>query len=135
MQMSAATLAKLELEEELLEAIERARAVTAMVARRRAERTLAGDLRRFDLAEVLTQIANVEAAGVAEPQLFHQAEHWRARLIEADAALAEFPHGTDEQLPKLIANARREQASGRPPGAKRALFRHVVELLRQNRPD
>ena len=133
MQMSETMLAKLELEEELRESITSARAITAQVARRRAERTLAGDLRRFDLSEVETQIANVRAAGVAAPQLFHQAEHWRTRLIETDDALATFPRAADPALPKLIENARREQQTGKPPGAKRALFRHILELLKQAR--
>src|SRR5512139_976604 len=127
MQMKDATLAKLELEEELREAIDRARAVTSPVARRRAERTLAGDLRGFDLVELATQVENVEQTGVADSALFHLAEQWRTRLIEEDAAVAEFPGTID---PTLIAKARAERDTGKPPGAKRALFRQVLEQLR-----
>jgi len=91
------------------------------------------DLRGFDLVDLATQVANVEATGVADSQLFHLAEQWRTRLIEDDAAATEFPGGNAEPLPRLITDARRERDTGRPPGAKRALFRHVLAALRQGR--
>jgi ribosome-associated protein len=131
MQISDSTLEKLDLDDELRVAIERARAVTAMVARRRAERTLAGDLRQVNLSALRKRLANVQATGVADPELFHRAERWRARLIEeGDAAAVEFPGGNEEPLPRLIAQAKREHLTGRPPGAARALFRHVFAVLK-----
>lgn len=126
MQLKPAALAKLELEEELREAIDRARAITSQNARRRAERTLAGDLRRFDLLELTTQLENLERAGTLAAQPFHSAEAWRTRLLADDAALAEFPGPLD---PLLIANARRERDTGKPAGAKRALFRAIMAVL------
>ena len=131
MKLPASALAKLELDEDLREVIDRARAITSMVARRRAERALAGDLRRHDLVALARRLANVHATGAAEPQLLHAAERWRTRLIEEGlAAAAEFPGGSVEPLPQLIAQARRERDTGKPPGAARALFRHVVTVLK-----
>ena len=131
MQVPDSTLDKLDLDEDLRAAIARARAVTAMVARRRAERTLAGDLRSVNLSALKKRLANVQATGVADPELFHRAEQWRARLIEeGSAAAVEFPGGNEEPMPRLIAQAKREQATGRPPGAARALFRHVFAVLK-----
>ncbi|HLL25712.1 MAG TPA: DUF615 domain-containing protein, partial [Kofleriaceae bacterium] len=72
MQMKDATLAKLELEEELREAIDRARAITSPIARRRAERSLAGELRGFELGDIAEQIENADAGNV-DTQLFHLA--------------------------------------------------------------
>ena len=131
MQVPDSTLDKLDLDEGLRAAIARARAVTAMVARRRAERTLAGDLRAVNLPALKKRLANVQATGVADPEMFHRAERWRTRLIEeGDVAAVEFPGGNEEPLPRLIALAKREHATGRPPGAARALFRHVFEVLK-----
>ena len=62
MKLSAPAVKKLELEEDLREAVDRARAVTTHIARRRAERTLAGDLRRFNLVALATQLAKVHEA-------------------------------------------------------------------------
>ncbi len=136
MRLSAAAVKKLELDEGLREALERARAVTPHVARRRAERTLAGELRRYDLVELDAQLAKVHEAGNTDARQLHVAEQWRARMIEEGvAAAASFPGGADEPLSRLIDAAKRERASGRPPGAARALFRHIVEVLKAQRPE
>jgi len=49
------------------------------------------------------------------------------------SAAAELPGGADDELPRLVEAARRERATGRPPGAARALFRHIVELLKTDK--
>ncbi|MGE3454723.1 MAG: DUF615 domain-containing protein, partial [Kofleriaceae bacterium] len=69
-------------------------------------------------------------------QHFHLAERWRARLIEEGAtAAAEFPGGATDELLRLIAAAQRERDIGKPPGAARALFRHVADALKPQRSD
>jgi ribosome-associated protein len=131
MKLPVSALGKLGLDEDLRASVDRARAVTAHGARRRAERTLAGALRRSDLVALDARLAQVQATGAAEPQQFHRAEQWRARMIEEGlAAAAEFPGGAAEPLPQLIASAQRERATGKPPGAARALFRHIVAVLK-----
>jgi ribosome-associated protein len=131
MKLPVSALGKLGLDEDLCASVDRARAVTAHVARRRAERTLAGDLRRIDLVALDARLAQVATTGAAEPQQFHLAEQWRARMIEEGlAAAAEFPGGVTEPLPQLIASAQRERVTGKPPGAARALFRHIVAVLK-----
>src|SRR5438094_6333501 len=82
MALSAPAIAGLALDDDLRETIERARAVTARVARRRAERTLAGELRRYDLVEIAEQLVAVQQGADAKVQQFHLAERWRARLID-----------------------------------------------------
>ncbi len=128
MKLPETTVKKLDLEEGLRDAIDRARAVKSMVARRRAERTLAGDLRRFEIAPIEEQLEKVQSGG-SDVQQFQLVEKWRARLIEEEGALAEFSIA-DVELPRLIAAARRERDTGRPPGSARALFRHLAELLK-----
>jgi ribosome-associated protein len=134
MQLPAAKLGKLPLEEELRDAIDKARAVTSHIARRRAERELAGALRGHDLRELAEQVAKVEETGTVDAHDFKLAERWRARLLDEGAtALAEFPGADDPELPRLIAAALRERTTGKPPGAQRALFRHVMEVLKAQR--
>jgi ribosome-associated protein len=132
MKVAESVIAKLGFDDELHTAVARARAVTSPGARRRAERALAGELRRAGALPGLEQrLATVEEAGAAEPRLFQLAERWRARLItDGLAAAQELPGGAAEPLPELIRRAQRERATGRPPGAARALFRHVVGVLK-----
>ena len=130
MEVPAHVLDKLDLDEELRASVDRARAVTAHVARRRAERGLAGDLRRAEVDDLEARITSVQQTGMAAPRLFPLAERWRARLIdEGEAAAAEFPGGATPELTALIEKARRERDVGKPPGAARALFRHVIAAL------
>ncbi|MEO6771799.1 MAG: ribosome biogenesis factor YjgA [Kofleriaceae bacterium] len=130
MELRPPVLKRLELEEGLREAIDRARRITTLIARRRAERTLAGDLRRFDTADLDAQLAKVHDGNVDEQQ-FHLAEKWRTKLLAEGLAGAEtFPGGADAELPRLIDAAQRERDTGKPPGAARALFRHVAEALK-----
>lgn len=131
MGLSSSAFAKVELEEELREAVERARAVTSPIARRRAERTLAGELRRYEIEEIEAGVARVQESGASETRLFQLAERWRARLIEEGVAAAEeFPGGAGDELRRLIGEARRERDTGRRRGAARALFRHVFAALK-----
>ncbi|HUS33079.1 MAG TPA: ribosome biogenesis factor YjgA [Kofleriaceae bacterium] len=132
MQLPDTTIEKLELGEDLEHEVTQARRITSQIARRRAERSLAGSLRGEDLLELQRKLENVQETGSSEPRLFHLAEQWRARLIEEGiAAAAELPGGAADPLPKLIQNARRERDTGKPPGAARALFRHVMQLLKK----
>jgi ribosome-associated protein len=138
MKLGEPALRKLDLEGDdndgLRDAIDRARAVTSHIARRRAERALAGDLRRYNLVELEAKLAALAEGNNADARELQLAERWRTRLLdEGIAAAAELPGGGGEQLPTLLANARRERTSGKPPGAGRALFRYLVAKLKTTR--
>lgn len=130
MKLKDAQLAKLDIDDELREEIQTARRVTSHIARRRAERTLAGELRHVDLAVLEEKLEKLEQGDAGDVRQFHAAEQWRARLIEEGmAAAAELPGGYDDELPRLVDAARRERDTGKPPGAARALFRYVMSRI------
>jgi ribosome-associated protein len=132
MKMNDTMVAKLEMSEEVHAEIVKARAVKSLNARRRAERTLAAVLRAIDLKDLRARIAAVRATGSVDSERLHLAEKWRARLLDEGPAASEaFCAGeVDHALPGLIAQALRERTSGKPPGAGRALFRHIAEVLK-----
>jgi ribosome-associated protein len=136
MELNDPTVKKLEISEVLRESIERARKVKAHIARRRAERTLAGDLRKFedDLVGLEEQLQKISETGNPDAQQLHLAEQWRTRLLaEGIKAATTFPGGVTEELPRLIDAAVKERDTGKPPGAARALFRHIVDQLKAQR--
>jgi len=131
MQLPEPALKKLALDQELRFVVDHARSIKALGARRREERRLAGELRRYDLQKIDEKLSKLHESENTDTELFHKAEAWRAQMIAGGvAAAAEFPGGIDEELPRLIDAAQREGATGKPPGAARKLFRHVIEALR-----
>jgi ribosome-associated protein len=131
MKASDALVGRLELDEELREVIADARRITSLVARRRAERALAGHLRRVDIAGVERALAVARDNRGPDAARLHAAERWRTRMLdEGITAVAELPGGDPEHVfPGLIAQARRERETGRPAGAQRALFRRIIDRL------
>jgi ribosome-associated protein len=131
MQLSEPALKKLVLDQELRFIVDHARSLKALGARRREERRLAGELRRYDLQAIDERLSKLHLSENTDTELFHKAEAWRAQMVAGGvAAAAEFPGGVDEELPRLIDAAQKEAATGKPPGAARKLFRHVIEALR-----
>jgi ribosome-associated protein len=135
MQLPEAEVDRLDLDRDLREAVDRARAVSPRVARRREERRLAGVLRDGDLDELEARLASLQAQTRADARQFQRAEAWRARLIDEGAAATEAflaEHGGLDRTrwAELIAAARRERDRGKPRGARKALFREVMAVLR-----
>lgn len=133
-QLPEAELNKLALEEGLREVVDHARSMTSRGAMRREERRLAGVLRYVDLDDLETRMSNLQRSGQADVRLFHQAEHWRARLLEegepaAEAFCASCAGADRVVLDRLTAEATRAQSRGRPRGAGRSLFRWVMAAL------
>lgn len=135
MKLPASALGKLGLDEDLRVDVVRARAITAQIARRRAERSLAGALRRVDLEALEARLESVRATGLGDPRRLHQGERWRTRLLDEEGGLAAFVATyaavviDAEALARQIAAARNERTTGKPPGAGRALFRQIAAVL------
>lgn len=129
MEIKDSTLKRMTLDDELREKIVDARRVTSHVARRRAERALAGELRRWDLPPIDAELARVQQ-NTGDVEELHLAERWRAALIEGSSDLERYPYDFDDELLRLIEAARKERDVGKPPGAGRALFRKVIDQIR-----
>lgn len=134
MTMSASALGRLHLDEYLAGEVASSRRITALAARRREERRLAGVLRSIDLDDLTERLAAVERGSEIDRRPIKLAETWRTRLLDGggadlDALLHEQPSLDRARLTALLADARRERDTGRPPGAARALFRTILTAL------
>jgi ribosome-associated protein len=102
---------------------------------------VAKKLRNIDTSDLERYLASLQQDASQVTQRHHRAEAWRDRFLagahddqhsNGDAALAEFlqlrPDADRQSLRQLIRNARREQASGKPPAAARNLFRMLREM-------
>ncbi|MBK9031110.1 MAG: DUF615 domain-containing protein [Myxococcales bacterium] len=136
MEMSPSALGRLGLDGDLRVEVDRARKITSLIARRREERRLAGALRKLDTDELEARLAKVAQGGSGDPRPFQLAEAWRTRLLDGgpaatEAFIAEHAPPPAPALAALVEQAVTERATGKPRGAGRALFRHVLAALTQ----
>lgn len=138
--MSPAQLARVPLDEELRAEVERTRAVTSHIARKRQQQFLAKQMRKLgeeELAAIRAALVDDRTRAVREAAALHQLERWRERLLDGgDEALADFiaehPAIDRQQLRQLIRNACAERKAGRAPHASRELFRLLREQQAPN---
>jgi ribosome-associated protein len=125
-------LNKLDLPEQLRDAINEAKRITANGATRRQMQYIGKLMREVDTVPIQEQLDRWEGKNVAENAHFHRLERWRTRLIEEESAFAEwlsqYPETDTQQLRTLIRNARREQAANKPPKSSREIFRLLREI-------
>ena len=127
--LAPAQLARLELPEQLLEAVLEARGISKFGALRRQLRYIGRLMHDVDSTTIAAKLRALEAGSRAASAHLHRLERWRTRLMQEDGALAElarsYPGCDETKLRTLVLGARREQAEGRPLHSFRALLREL----------
>lgn len=138
-ELSKDKLIKLNLPEELFEAVLESKKITANGAIRRHRQYLGRLMREIDTAPITEQLARWDGKHTAENAYFHGLERWRERLIHDNNALSEFmelhPATDSQQLRTLIRNAQKEHAANKPPKSSRELFKLLREITSADNPD
>lgn len=133
LRLTSAELARIDLPEELRQAITGSARITSHEARRRHLQYIGKLMRQVDADEVRAAIGRATGESRAAVALMHLAERWRDRLLADDEALTAFMSerpGADVQwLRAAIRAARREHAAGQPPKHARALYRWLHDQL------
>jgi ribosome-associated protein len=133
--LSPEVLARLDLPEQLRDAVEACRTVTKHEARRRQIQYIGRIMRDIDAGPIAEQLARLEAPTKRHTALFHLAEKWRKELMEDADTVArfvkEFPGTDPNKLRSLIESAHAELDGDRPPKKYRELF-HVVNAIVQD---
>lgn len=131
--------------EALHEAIREAKKITHFEGKRRQMQFVGKLMRQLDDDQVqaIRAALDVQHNGSAEETLaLHLAEHWRDRLLQDDAALAEWlsihPDTDSQQLRALVRQARKDGlpdktalAKGQFPRQGRA-FRDIFKIVREH---
>lgn len=131
--LSREQLARIELPDELREAIEFAHRVTSHEGRRRHLGYIGKLMRRVDAEQIRAALGRATGDSRAAVALMHLTERWRDRLLAEDEALtvflAEHPDVDVQWLRATIRAARREQHEGAAPRHARILYRWLHEQL------
>ncbi len=135
--LSPEQLARIDMPEELREAVQDAQRFTKHEARRRQMQYIGRIMRDMEeaSARVAEQLAALHAPSKRQTALFHVAEQWRdALLAEPDAAERferEFPGIDGARLRGLVADAHADRHSGRSPKHARELFHFVNRVVQE----
>jgi len=128
---------KLQLEENLHDAVLEAKRITSNGAMRRQLQYIGKLMRNTEVAPIEEQLAKWEGKHDQENARFHALERWRDRLIEdagksksdvLEAFVAEYPNAEIQRLRTLCRNAQKEQMANKPPKSSRELFKLLREI-------
>ncbi|MGI4842281.1 MAG: ribosome biogenesis factor YjgA [Janthinobacterium lividum] len=126
---------RVEMPEDVKEAILTCQSITNHEGRRRALQFVGKKMRTLDEAEVEVIKRTIEGwkgASKAETAALHALERRREKLLADDKALTQLleenPELDAQHLRTLIRNARKEQAENKPPKAYREIFQILKDL-------
>ena len=134
MALSREQLTKLDLPEELFEAIRIGQSITAHGGLQRQRKFIGKLLRNLDAEPIRAGLVALKGESADLVRLQHQCERWRDRmLVEGDGVVNEFigqhPQAERQKLRQWVRDAKGEHEAGRPPRAARLLFRYLRDLL------
>jgi len=131
------SLRRLDLPEQLLDAVLTARKITSNSARKRQLQYIGKLMKEIDATAIREAVEAREHQHDTSTLQFHQLESLRDQLLArgdeaVPAVLAQYPRTDRQHLRKLVRQARQQQATGQPPSAARALFRYLRELQEES---
>lgn len=131
-ELSRKDLLKLELDEELTEAVLKAQTMSKGALKRQTG-YIGGMIARLDHEEIQQKLDQLKQPRQVQTEQFHQLESWRDRLVsEDDSVMAElrneFEDFDTQHVRQLVRNAKQEVAKQQPPKSARLLFKYLQQL-------
>ncbi|EGZ48519.1 ribosome biogenesis factor YjgA [Neisseria wadsworthii] len=131
--LSAETLKKIDLPEDLYEAVREYKKITSNGALKRQTQYIGRLMRETDPAPIREFLAKLKGENTAHNAFLQRIEQMRERLLENDNALtvfvSEYPHADVAALRTLIRNTRKEKELGKPPKNFRALYQEIKAVM------
>ena len=133
LEFSPGQLARIDIPEELRDAVLFAKSITSREARRRQLQLIGRLLRQIDPTAIRELIEGKDQQSRETADAFHQLEQWRDELLDGNDALIEelcerFKGAERQQFRQLVRNARKEREKGKPPKSTRQLFRYLRKI-------
>jgi len=126
-------LSKIELPENVREAIKELKKLKKNSAQKRQSLYLAKLLRAIDLSEAQQFVDHLKFESQTEIKKFHKVEAWRNKLVTDISNLTDFinlsPSIDIQKLRKLILNSQREIKKGSSKKFQKELFQFIKKIL------
>jgi ribosome-associated protein len=134
-ELSVGQLKRINLPENIYEAVRECQKITAHGAHRRQLQYLGKLMRSADDEPIRAGLALIRGESSAETARLHRLERFRTRLLEDEGFLSEisttWPGADLQHLRQLRRNALKEKEAGKPPKNFRAIFQMLQELDQQ----
>jgi len=134
-EFDANQLQRMNLSDELLDALMAAKKIHQNGARKRHFKFVAKILRKMDTEALEQAVADVTYVNEKNNAMFHHIEHWRNRLLDVEdkdaltAWMSEHPQSDVGHLRQLMRNANKEAQQQKPPRASRMLFQALRDII------
>ena len=133
--LSPDQLARVDMPENLRDAVMECRRFTKHEARRRQMQYIGRIMRDLDADPIAQQVAQIHAPSRAHTAVFHRAEEWREEILvdptAIDRFVKEYP-GTDaHDLRSFVGKVQVERSAGKPPKHYRELFHFINKILQE----
>ncbi|MCK9284345.1 MAG: DUF615 domain-containing protein [Rhodocyclaceae bacterium] len=130
--LSSDRLKKMDLPENLYDAVREAQRITSHEGRRRQMQFIGKLMRSVDPAPIRAVLDEVRGVSAAATARMHRLERQRTRLLADESVLGEiardYPAVDLKYLRQMRRNALKEQEQGKPPRAYREIFRILRDL-------
>ena len=130
--LSKDQLKKIDLPDDLRDAVRDAQRFTQHEAHRRQLQYIGKLMRNLDAEPIRAALDEIKGVSAAATARMHALERLRSRFLDDEAVIAEIaadhPGADLQHLRQLRRNALKEQQLGKPPRAFRELFRVLREL-------
>lgn len=131
--LSNETLKKINLPEDLYEAVREYKKITSNGATKRQTQYIGRLMRDIDPTPIRDFLSKLKGDNTAHNAFLQRIEQQRERLIASDDALtrfiADYPHADVGALRTLIRNTRKEQEQNKPPKSFRALYQELKAIM------
>jgi ribosome-associated protein len=131
--LPALQLERLELDDELRQAIDLAKRSTRHGAKRRQMQYVGGLMREIDPAPIEQFLADIKRGHDQAVSAFKQIERWRDELVDGNDSLIEeilnrFSAADRQRLTQLVRSARKQTQTGSGQKPSRKLFGYLKEI-------
>lgn len=132
MALSKRDLDKLDLPDELMEAIIAAQSMSKGALKRQTG-FIGGLIADTDHEDIERKLQQLKQPHQGQVKQFHQLENWRDRLLAGDddvygELIAEFEDFDVQHVRQLVRNAAREAKQNKPPKSARLVFQYLQDL-------
>lgn len=133
--LGQSSLAKIPMDDELLDAVILARKILRKKEGYRRQLQLIGKImRNRDVAPIEQALLNIKSAHKKLNDAFHEIEVLRDDMLregddKIEASIAEYPLLDRQKLRQYVRQAHKQQAENKPPKASRELFQYLKQMI------